>query len=612
MNNLLRFLILTLLATTAAAQVTTSERFGFRSANDPAYSGGITCGTETTTGTSDHTALQAALAAANTAGGGTVYVPACETGEWYWFSTAITIPSNVTLRCQRGATFKSDTDATPSLAYTVTGATGFVGFYGVTNAGIDGCTIDSTSVGTASNQANPIEVRDSTPSTLGSGTRSSFITVQNNSVAADAHAAGPYLIWVREADNVRILNNNVDGQQTTFVTPSDQQGIETIAVTKVEISGNHVQNIGRSGILIGAYSDVDQSGYFTSDVVVSGNIISVSGGGVNGSAIAVEAADAGTNIAYLSNLTVSGNAIRDPWQTGIRVGIGGTVTAGEDMFRSVVISNNTVSMAELSQDPFGLWLQFGSANPDIMGFVVAGNSFHGGSGDANEQTCIRLQYAKDVQFIGNRCDGGDATTASLYSVFITPSEATSNVSWVGNYFGQSTGSSWYVGGGDDYTLSGNVFEDFNRTTDSLPTINVAAQTNRWVVTGNKFIKDPNNASNEGYLVDGTTSHLADWTWANNSRAWTPSFNRQADGIWDGTCSTTPGNAPQFGCVTIAVGAATATVTNTKVRSGSRVYLNQFSGDPIAAKAAAGSGSFVVTLSGNCATADCTFYYEVMQ
>lgn len=606
MNKVLTTLVLVLLAGPLAAQVTTSQRFGFRSVNDPAY--GAVCGTTS----DDSAAFQAALDAAETAGGGTVYVPACSGTDYYYFLTNVEIPSNVWLQCQRGAVLKQVAGAAPT--YQTTSATGLIGFYGVTNAGIDGCTLDSTDVTNPANQANPVEVRDSTPGTLGSGTRSSFITVQNLTILGQSHSAGPYLIWAREADNVRILNNNIDGGQTTYDATSDQQGIETIAVTKVEVAGNQISNVGRYGILIGSYPTIDQSGYYTHDVVVRDNIISVAGGGSSnaGAGIGIEAADAGTNAHYISNLTVSGNVIRDPWQIGIRVGISGTVTSGEDMLRNVLISGNAVTMTELSQGPFGMHLQFGSANPDIIGFSVVGNTFHGGSGSANEQTCMRLQFVKDASFVGNRCDGGDAATASLYVVLITGSEATSNVSFTGNYFGQSTGSSWYVGGGDDYTLTGNVFEGWNATTDALPAINIQAATNRWVVTGNKFIKDTANASNEGYLADGTTSLLVDWTWADNGRAWTPTFARQNDGIWAGTCSTTPGNAPQFGCVTIAVGAATATVTNTKVRSGSRIYLNQISGDPIAAKAAAGSGSFVVTLSGNCATADCTFNYEVMQ
>lgn len=599
MNRLLSVLVLLLLGATAGAQVTTSERFGFRSVNDPEY--GAACGTTS----DDSSAFQAAINAANTAGGGTVYVPACTGANYYYLLTNVEVKSNVHLVCQKGAVLKQPAGAAPT--YQTTGATGLVGFYGVNRAGVDGCTLDSTHVSSPSNQANPVEVRDSTPNTLGSGTRSSFITVRNLNIRAQSHSAGPYLIWAREADNVRVLDNDIDGGQTTYAASTDQQGIETIAVTKTEIAGNQISNIGRYGILVGSYSTVDQAGYYTHDVVVRDNLISVVGTGV-----ALEAADAGTNVAYLSNVLVQGNTIRDPWLLGLRVGISGTVTAGEKLLRNVSLDGNAISMGELSQNPGGMQIQFGSANPDVVGFSINNNVFNGGKAATNGATCMLLQFVKKAGFVGNRCEGGDVTTASTYPLVITPSEATSNLSFVGNYFGAANGSSWYVGGGDDYALTGNVFEGWNATTDSLPAISVQGTANRWNVVGNKFIKDPNNASNEGYLVDGTTSLLVGWTWADNSRSWTPSFNRQADGIWDGTCSTAPGNSPQFGCVTINTGAATATVTNGLVRSGSRVYLNQTTGDPIAARAAPGSGSFVVTLTGNCTTANCTFNYEVMQ
>lgn len=598
MNRILLAALALLVSTSLLAQVTTSTRFGFQSVNDPAY--GAACGTTT----DDSAGFKAALDAAAAAGGGTVYVPACPSGQYYYFTTNIEIPSNVDLVCQKGTVLKQRADGAPT--YQTTGATGLVGFYGVTNASIQGCTLDSTGVATATDQANPIEVRDATPNTLGSGTRSSFITVEGNTVSFQNHAGGPYGIWIREADDVRVTNNRINGNQATFAASSDQQGIETVAVERVEISGNHVSNVGRYGIYLAAFSNVDQAGYWTRDVNVHSN--TVIGGKVG---IAIEAADAGTNVAYLENARVAGNVIRDPWERGIRAGISGTVTAGEVLYSNVLIEGNAVSMTELSQNPTGFNVEFGSANPVIKSFTIANNIFHGGKGATNGETCMRLVFAQNLHFSGNRCDGGDVTTDSTYVVNIT-SAASKNNSFVGNYFGSSPREAWYVGGGDDYVLSGNTFNGYNALTDARPAMLIAGTTNRWVVTGNKFIKDTANAGNEGYLTDGTTSLLVDWTWANNSPSHTLTFNRQNDGIWDGSCSTTPGNSPQFGCVTINTGAATATVTNPKVRPGSRIYLNQTTGDPVAARAAPGSGSFVVTLAANCATANCTFFYEVMQ
>lgn len=579
---------------------TMSSLFGVRSVTDSTY--GATCGTTS----DDSAAFQAALTAAGNAGGGEVYVPACTGSNYYYFLTALVVPSNVTLHCQKGATLRQRADGV--INYPVTNGSGLVGFYGVSNAGIDGCTIDSTGVAAPANQANPIVIGPAAPWV--DTTRSENIVVQNMTIRTTSHANGPYMTWVRLANNVKVLNNTYEGGQTTYTASSDNNGIEVLASNNVTVAGNVLRNLGRYGIYMGSFTGAGTYPNNESrDITFINNQIDVAVSGI----VLESGADGDGNENYLENIAVYGNSVRDAWKHGIRVGIGGTVSPLTEIYRGVTIANNVVRLSEYSQHPMAMWIEFSSVNGTASGFMVTGNNFYGGQGDTiSSPTGLYLNFAKNIQFTGNVWDGGSTTVVTTAAPIVyIPTNPSANIAFTGNYFGTSAQAAFYVGTGTDYALTGNIFNGWNSAVGagSAPAIYVDGVSNRWAVTGNKFIR---GAGSEGYLADGPTTAFVDWTWANNQRSYTPSFNRQADGIWDGTCSTTPGNSPQFGCVTIAIGAATASVTNGKVRSGSRIYLNQTTGDPVSAKAAAGSGTFTVTLASNCATANCTFYYEVMQ
>lgn len=614
--------LLLLLATTAAAQTTTSERFGFRSVNDPAY--GAVCGSETTGTTgSDHTAFAAAMSAASSAGGGTVYVPACASGEYYYFSTALSVPSNVTLLCQTGAEFRQPTNAVVTPA--VTGGTSLVGFYGVSNAGIDGCRIDSTDVATASNQANPIEIGPATPWT---GTRSDGVTVQNTTILANSHSAGPYLIWARLADNVRILNNTLDGGQTSNAT-SDQNGIEFIAVTNAVARGNTLTNIGNYGLVVAAYGTGTFADYQSENVFFVDNDVNVSKYGIG----ITPSVDGAANVAYLKNIVVSNNRVKDPWLIGIHVSMGtqpGSLTA---MYRNVAITGNVVDASVLTNEPYGMGINFGGTNTTADGFTVTGNTFYGGKGSTSStQTGLRLTYVKNVTFTGNHWSGGDVTMANAATasqavpvVVITASSATADVTFIGNYFGQAAGSAvWNGVGGDNYIWVGNTFDGWQATTSAQPpAINMAGgSSNRWIVTGNKFIR---GAGAEGYLLQGTIASNDGWIWRDNLMGGTTGFNYQACGLWCGAVGV-PAGASGASAGTVAdvnsnshgafrlegdAGAYTSvTVTNAQVRPGSRIAVTQIAGsDILAYKVVPGSGSFVLTTTSDPA-ADMDFFYEI--
>lgn len=619
MNRTLTTMVLLLVATAATAQVTTSTRFGFRSVNDPAY--GATCGTETTGTTgSDHAAFQGAINDVSTAGGGTVYVPACVPGSHYYFSTGLEVKSNVNLVCQKGAVLKPRGDAVIAYPSGKGNAFAFLGFYGVTNAGIEGCTYDSTGVSTPANQANPIVVAITTPGsgTAGTGTRSSNITIKDVTVSTNNHASGPYLFWVREADQVKILNSTWDGNQLTYTASSDQNGIEIIAGTDILVSGNTVRNVGKFGLIVAGYGTGNYVGYESKNVAFVDNTVIGAAWGVG----VWPSVDANGNVAFMQNITVRGNRIIDPWLVGIRVIMGTQPASPTAMYRNVVISDNVVDMTELSQGAYGIELHYGGVNTTADGMIVANNAFRGGRGlSLAIGTGMRMVDVKNAQFIGNSWTGGDvamadpAVAAQAFPIVSMTGTASADVTFTGNYFGRAAGSAVWKSTtvADNYVWIGNTFDDWQATTSAQPpAINMAGGTaNRWIVVGNKFIR---GAGAEGYLLQGTIANNIGWQWRNNLYGGTTGFNRQADGLWNGACTTTGTevNANSHGCAQINTGGAgPLTVTNAQIRAQSRIAVTQTGGDPVAFRATPQNGSFALTLASNCATANCTFYYEIL-
>ncbi|MDP2322566.1 MAG: hypothetical protein Q8N51_00870 [Gammaproteobacteria bacterium] len=150
MNRFLRgALTLLLLLPMISGAETYSQRFGFRGATDPAY--GATCGGAN----DDGVPINAAINAANTAGGGTVLLAMCPTQ--YDISTYILGKSGVTLDCQ-GATLK----AAPGLT-TATDLGGVVNTLGTDRFGLVNCGVDASD---ATADANGVAFGPQNPSAM--------------------------------------------------------------------------------------------------------------------------------------------------------------------------------------------------------------------------------------------------------------------------------------------------------------------------------------------------------------------------------------------------------------------------------------------------------------
>lgn len=595
--------LLLLLPLAAQAQVKLSALTGEYSVTDSTF--GAACGTTS----SDSAGIQAALNAASMAGGGTVRVPACSGSNYYYLTTAISMPSNVTLKCERGALIRTQA---ATLTNAVANGNAVFGFFGVSNSGIDGCSIDTytNSAANPENQYNGIVVTVSNPTDF-SGTRSSNIRIENITMSQRAHnvgAGGEYMTWIREADNVKVLNSTYNGNQTTYAT-NDQQGVEIINGNNVEVAGTTFNNIGRYAVYVAGYTTGTLPNYESTNISIHDNRINVAKRGV----VLIPSVDAVGNPAFVQNVIVARNIITDPWENGLYLGIAGVPATLTSMFRNVTLSDNVTTMSVLTQNPFGMSVEFSSATGTADNLLISGNQFIGGkSGGVGLPTGLRMSYVTNAKFIGNSWSGGDTTVANGYIVYITPSP-TSEVEFIGNTFRDSYEGMIYVGDGDNYSLVGNTFDNWNVGAATKGVIYVDATANYWSVIGNKFVKY--GAGGEYYLQSSPAiANSVAWTWEGNSRDYTPSYNYQAGGLWAGACPTasTAINANLTGCIEVAIAGTSATVSNARVRSGSRIYITQKTGAPVPVKVAPASGSFTLTLGSACATAACDFVYDIHQ
>ena len=599
MNKLLMATIILLATGSVALAATTSERFGFRSVNDPAY--GAVCGTTS----DDSGAFQDALDAAETDGGGTVYVPACATGEYYYFLAQIYVPSNVTLLCQEGAVLKPNT--ADLLTHTLTNSTGQIGFYGVTNAGIENCAIDSTAVVDVADQANPIEIGSATPATGAAwgGDRSDGITVKNVKFFTNTKVsvAGPYNVWVHRANNVKVIGSSFEGGVTSYTSTSDQVGVNIVASNNVEVSGNRCTNMGNTCWLVSAYSSATYANYENKNVSIHDNYSSVSQYGARVGA----SKDTSTNINYAENIIIAKNAINDPWLTGIYSGVATDASSATAMFRSMVIDSNVVNMSVVSSNPHGIgfgWL----ANSRGSGVVVSNNSFRGGKGSASgSATCIRLSYANNITFTGNECIGGDLSTAAEVVVLVNDASGSNNtLRFIGNTFGQAYANSFFIGAANDVLLSGNTFVDYAAVTTTAAPLAVLATTARWTVTGNSF-KATSGSTSSG--CSGTVTNATYWLWRDNNNL-TPSSGTNAGCMWTGTlgAASSPSGASAGSVAVVNYGnmgggtfTGNGTYDSVTVVSGfknnTRYIVQQTAGDILPFKVVGGSGCcFTITWS----------------
>jgi len=345
--------------------------------------------------TDDLIAIQAALTACGSAGGGVVYIPA---GTFH-VTNVLLVPSNVMLV---GAGMKATTILNPAGALpgkTVGSDLIFasIALVGVTGAGVKDLCVDHQTNGNTSNGI-----------LLGSATGALTTNSIVDSVRVRGYASHQYLIWNYRGQNNIISNNVCDG----YVTPgagTAQEAIEVFGGKNIQITGNTV-NLSGNGIYVWEdtppgteVSDIFISrnnvngcrkGVYVSIVSTSRNIIIADNILSNQEQAGVQVAGDAANVA-VENIVVSGNVVLSPTGYGIAID-----SQGSNNWNAVSVTGNAISHI-LGADSFGAHL----AASNVM---FSGNYVYDGEG-----MLVNVASRPNISVIGNTLDRSVKTAVEL-------------------------------------------------------------------------------------------------------------------------------------------------------------------------------------------------------
>jgi parallel beta-helix repeat protein len=250
--------------------------------------------------TSADITIQNAISAAAAAGGGTVQL---ETGI-YQICQPVVLASNVHLRGRGiGATVLQTLGGPPTGPLGVFGAS-IVGA-GIANASVVGLTLDQRTSGRV---ANGIAIVPGNADF--SGTVSNNILIERNQVlGAPVDGGHQYMIWNMRGQNVKIVNNWVDGGFTAEPSVALQEGIEVFGGYDVLVEGNTVRGIGGTCLNFGSAIGVPNT--HTVGLSIRNNYAFQCKVGIN-----IGGADQANLNAHS---IVAGNIIIYAWTTGISV-----------------------------------------------------------------------------------------------------------------------------------------------------------------------------------------------------------------------------------------------------------------------------------------------------
>ena len=300
-------------------------------------------------GTTDDTvAIQAALTAAVTAGGGIVYLPAAI----YKVTNTLLIGSYVhVVGAGRGATIiRSPAGAyTGKVVNSGTILTTLAMAGSVVGASVQSLTVDHATNGTT---ANGIAVQID-----GAGNYGTNCVIEDTQVLFSV--GSQYLIWSQKAVGTKILHNYVDGGISSNTPASTQEGIEVYGGSGVLVDGNTVRNCGQDGIFVWT----DATGGALDMVRVINNNVAVAQVGIKASGSATAT----------SNLSIVSNDVGASWVAGIKL-----LATGSTPINGISIANNTVNGG-----PVGILLYGGTSTSTrvlVTGNAVTGSTLTDGTG----------------------------------------------------------------------------------------------------------------------------------------------------------------------------------------------------------------------------------------
>ncbi len=517
--------------------------------------------------------IQSALDSASAAGGGTVYLAP----GVYCIDEPLIVGSSVYLV---GAGIGSTILRGKAGSYTgkiVNGAGVWatVAAVAADGASIRGLTVDHATNGTYDNGIALL------PDGSGfSGTPCTRCVIEDVQVLGSANLH-TYQIWNLRGQDIKILNNWVDGGVATYTPGSSQEGIESFGGTGVLISGNTIRNVGDAGLNLGSAGVVQDSGI--TGVVAVDNYISHCNIGVNVGA----AYDSTVGSQEAVNTHIKDNVIRNTWTSGIYA-----TTPSQSANRDLQITGNTVSgVGTATTSGFGI-VCYGdptvavTPSSAVMN-VISDNNIDNAAG-ANGFGIVIVQYP-NVRLLRNNISGSGHS--GIYGFAANGCEISENMI-------SSPGRSGIlvVGSSLRPTIRNNTIWQWATLAGAAGISVQSAQAG--VVQGNSFYFDNSTGVEPSAVrVEAACSLM---TVAGNTLLFAPRMNSPFVNL---------SSSPNRGQFAAGAGATVITVSNASVSATSQVVISQTYGRPITFTVQPNLGGFVVTLADS-ANGGEVFSYQV--
>ena len=465
-------------------------------------------------GVSDDTVeIQAALNAANDAGGGVVWIPP---GTYKISNSLIVYSKTNVLGAGRGAT-------------TLRGTAG--AYAGVTvNGGLIYCTIAMVSADNASVRSITVDhvTNGATVNGIGilhdgAGTPSTGCVIEDCQVLG--HISHQYLIWNYKGIDSKIINNYVDGGSTTRDGTTGQEGIESYGGIGALIAGNTVKNIEQNGIYV--WGDAT-SGYPT-NLLIANNTVNGCFNGVRVSAPAY-------------NVRITNNHLKSNWEAGVKV----TCSAGE-VLDDVALVGNSIETSDI-----GVYApcETGSVCRRLL---IDGNSI----GDTDNATGGAMQLHGVSNCIVSNNHIRDASANGIYVQDSSNLQVSGNIINTVDYCGII-----FIDVSKGGVLD-NMLLEFNHGSTSSSGVKMISS-NNVLIDGNAL-----NWTNEAYPIYVTSS--------SSNRCIIGNGNRLLRNSYYNPTYRNDGTNPNRSTVTANAGATTTTVYNTLVNPSSQIRVRQSAG-----------------------------------
>ncbi len=554
-------------------------------------------GADRTGATDSLAAFNAAIAAAVTAKGGTVYAPPGS----YKISDVIKIPSSVHLVGAGKDLTKLVKTAGPTAGGGI-GAYATVAMIGATNASVENLWVDHATNGA---QVNGIALLRANLAAE-TGNFCDGCDVLNCRVTGfNSHQ---YLIWSHGAKNARIMFNEPNGGVTTYDDTSAQEGIEVYGGENVIVAFNRISNIGSNGIYLGI--SPGYPGYFNRNVSAVHNIIQGCKVGVYINATW----DTAGGLNFSENIRVSSNQIYSCYRGHVLIRYATLgAPANSVVLQDITVTDNQINADVLTYNPYTIQydMQDKSGNAQVQNIRISGNQCLGGKAlnTASDPSVapFQIRYGQDILVSNNQFRNIAAGTDAAILVHGDGSAIAEGTQLIGNIVENCPRSAAIIRGVHRCAVIGNRFANYyTEGTGAFNAITLLS-VDYTSLDGNRF----KPAATETRIIQFDASSNA-VTIGDNILEYAPTLATYNGDPLQYDQTGTPAPNCSRGRTRIAVGATSVSINNSQLQQGARLSVYQRSGTPQPFTLAIGNGAFAITVAAAVAGTPAIFDWEIRQ